>query len=89
MLRLRKILGHLNVIFGGMFLTFFWLDRAYPAMSFLDNTISKWLLCVFSLAALTSAAVNLTEIHRRELEDARASGRNDKPAPYKRPSPPR
>lgn len=69
----RKILAHLNVIFAGMFLTFFIIDRFNPAMCFIDNDISKWLLCCFSLTALALAVISLSAIHRRELAQARSA----------------
>ena len=67
----RKVLSHLNVIFGGMFLTLFIFDRFNPTMSLIDNSISKWLLCCFSLTALALAVITLRAIHRRELMQAR------------------
>lgn len=69
MLKARKILSHLLIILGGMFLTFFWLDRRNPAMLFIDNEISKWLLLCFSLIALALAIITLVTIRRLELRD--------------------
>ena len=67
MLKIRKILSHLVVILGGMFLTFFCIDRVNTAMAFIDNEISKWLLFCFSLIAMALAIINLVTIRRREL----------------------
>ena len=67
MLKVRKILSHLVIILGGMFLTFFCIDRVNTAMAFIDNEISKWLLLCFSLIALALAIINLVTIRRREL----------------------
>ena len=69
MLKIRKILSHLVVILGGMFLTFFCIDRVNTAMAFIDNEISKWLLFFFSLLALALAIITLVTIRRRELRD--------------------
>jgi len=77
MLKVRKILSHLMIILGGMFLTFFWLDRVNPAMCFIDNEISKWLLLCFSLVALTSAIITLVIIHRQDLKRAMGQKRGE------------
>jgi membrane protein implicated in regulation of membrane protease activity len=69
MLKVRKVLSHLLIILGGMFLTFFWIDRVNPAMCFIDNEISKWLLLCFSLIALALAIITLAAIHRLELRE--------------------
>lgn len=77
MLKVRKILSHLMVILGGMLLTFFWLDRVNPAMCFIDNEISKWLLLCFSLVALTLAIITLVIIHRQDLKRAAGQKRGE------------
>lgn len=73
----RKVLSHLNVIFAGMFLTFLIVDRFNPTMSFIDNDISKWLLCCFSLTALALAVITLRAIHRRELVQAQSAAERE------------
>lgn len=77
MLKVHKLLSHLMIILGGMFLTFFWLDRVNPAMCFIDNEISKWLLLCFSLIALTSAIITLTILHRQDLQRTMRKKRDD------------
>ncbi len=66
MLRLQKLLSHLTMILGGMFLTFFLIDRVNTAMCFLDNEISKWLLFCFSVCAITLCILTLLRIRREE-----------------------
>lgn len=78
MRKARKILSHLTIILGGMFLTFFWLDRRNPAMSFIDNEISKWLLLCFSVIGLTLAIITLVTIRRLDLREKNNAQKRDK-----------
>jgi hypothetical protein len=68
MLQIRKILSHLTVIFGGMFLTFFLIDRVNTAMGFIDSEISKWVLFCFSLTAIAQGILSLISIRWQERE---------------------
>ncbi len=77
MRKARKILSHLTIILGGMFLTFFWLDRRNPAMLFIDNEISKWLLLCFSLIALALAIITLVTMRRLDFRERDKAQKRD------------
>lgn len=66
MLKILKFLSHLDIILGGMFLTFFIIDRFNPAMDFLGNDISKWLLCLLSADTIIVAVLSLVAIRAGE-----------------------
>ena len=86
MLKVHKILSHLVIILGSMFLIFFCIDRVNTAMAFIDNEISKWLLFFFSLLALGLAIINLVTIHRRELREKikdESTSIAEQPPPFK------
>ena len=68
MLQIRKILSHMTIILGGMFATFFWLDRFNPGMGFVDSAISRWILLCFSLTAISQGILSLISIRWQERE---------------------
>ncbi len=49
---LLRIIPHLCLILSLMMLTFFIIDLINPSMAFLNNTITKYLLALFSLLSL-------------------------------------
>lgn len=67
-MRFLKLVSHLNIILGGMFMTFFLIDRVNTAMGFIDNDISKWLLLIMSMLTITQAAAGLRIIRKAERE---------------------
>ncbi len=46
------LLPHLTLILSLMILTFFVIDQFNEAMAFLNNAITKWLICVFSVLTM-------------------------------------
>ena len=50
MSKAQRILRHTTVILSWMFLVFLVLDQFNPMMNFIDNAISRWLLCAFCLS---------------------------------------
>lgn len=46
---LGRILPHAVLILAVMMLTFFCIDLVNSSMAFLNNTMTKWLLAIFSL----------------------------------------
>ena len=62
----QKAVSHATIILAGMFITLSILDRGHPAMHFLNNAISRVLLCLLSIFALVHAIVNLIHIRQRE-----------------------
>lgn len=69
----RKLLPHVNIILGLMFLTFYILDKFNGAMNFIANDISKGLLLAFTITSMIDAAFliqNNRARARRQLERA-------------------
>lgn len=56
---LKKCLPHLTLIFSLMMLTFFIIDSINPSMAFLGNSITKTLLCIFSVLTLILSLLSI------------------------------
>ena len=48
-----KVLDHLTVIFGMVFLVFLVLDQFNPLMDFTGNSTSRWMLAVFCVSCIS------------------------------------
>ena len=46
------VLTHLTVILSFMFVVFLILDQFNPMMNFVDNGVSRWLLCALCLGCI-------------------------------------
>ena len=66
---LLNVLPHINIVLAVTLLTFFVVDRYNRAMSFIDNDITKWMLCVFCGTVLVEAIA--TVIYRRMIAKER------------------
>ncbi len=66
MRRWIKILSYPCIVLAGMFLVFCFIDRVNPAMEFITSDLSKLLLLVFTLFALSSTILTLVYVRRRE-----------------------
>jgi len=54
-----KLLPHLTLVFSLMMLTFFVIDCINRSMAFLNNGMTKGLLCVFSVLVLISSVISI------------------------------
>lgn len=62
----KRLLPHLCVVFAGMFITFYVIDKFNSAMSVIgNNPIEKSLLLVFSIVAVIVSAMLIYK-QRRE-----------------------
>ena len=52
---LRKLLPHAAIIISAMYFVFFFIDRVNPAMAFINNDLTKILLCVLCVVAICNA----------------------------------
>lgn len=52
---LRKLLPHAAIIISAMYFVFFFIDRVNPAMAFINNDLTKILLCVLCVIAICNA----------------------------------
>ena len=50
MSKLHSVFSHLTVILSAMFVVFLVLDQFNPMMNFVDNDISRWLLCALCIS---------------------------------------
>ena len=62
---LTRTLSHLVLILAFMMITFFCIDLVNPSMAFLNNSITKYLLALFSLFSLI---LSLVFIFREEKD---------------------
>ena len=63
---MRRLLAHSAIIISGMYLVFFFIDRVNPAMSFIDNSITKYLLVALSVLSVVNGIQVIAQT-RREL----------------------
>lgn len=50
-------LPHINIVLAMVLLVLFVTDRYNRAMAFINNDITKWMLCVFCVTSLLQAIV--------------------------------
>ena len=62
---LLNILPHINIVLAFTMLTFFVVDRYNRAMSFINNDITKWMLCIFCVTVVVEAIA--TVLYRRMM----------------------
>lgn len=63
---LRKLFAHVAIIISCMYVVFYLIDRVNPAMSFIDNDITKPLLLVLGLLSIINA-IQVIADERRKL----------------------
>ena len=62
---IRKIIPHATIVLCNMYVVFYLIDRVNPAMEFITNNITKFLIllmCIFS----TVNAILLIRVQRRQ-----------------------
>ncbi len=59
------ILPHLTLVLSVMILTFFVIDQFNEAMAFLNNAITKWLICIFSVLTLILSVLSAIRGEKR------------------------
>lgn len=59
------ILPHLTLVLSVIILTFFVIDQFNEAMAFLNNTITKWLICIFSVLTLILSVLSAIRGEKR------------------------
>lgn len=52
-----SVLPHINITLAMVLLVLFVTDRYNRAMAFINNDITKWMLCVFCVTSLLQAIV--------------------------------
>ena len=76
---LRKLLPHAAIIISAMYFVFFFIDRVNPAMAFINNDLTKILLCVLCVIAICNAIFviryNRARARRQQRQTA-AQGKN-------------
>ena len=63
---MRKLLPHVTIVMCLMYAVFFGIDRVNPAMAFIDNEITKWLLLFLCLFSIVEAVWLIADDRRRE-----------------------
>lgn len=68
---LRNILTlvpHVSIVISGMMIVFFIIDRFNDAMGFMESDVTKVLIFILSISAITTAV--LAMVYRTRLEEA-------------------
>lgn len=69
--RIWGFFAHSSIIIGTMFVVFFVIDRFNPAMEFLTSSLSKWLIFILAICAITTglySAIFLFQKQKRRDE---------------------
>lgn len=64
--RIWDFLCHADIVLGSIFVVLFWLDRANPAMEFINSDISKGLLLFFCLCAIANGVTGAVYLFKKE-----------------------
>lgn len=59
------VLPHITLVLSVMILTFFVIDQFNESMAFLNNTITKWLICIFSVLTLILSVLSAIRSEKR------------------------
>ena len=62
---IRKIIPHATIVLCNMYVVFYLIDRVNPAMEFITNNITKFLILLMCILS-TVNAVMLIRVHRRQ-----------------------
>ena len=76
---LRKLLPHAAIIISAMYFVLFFIDRVNPAMAFINNDMTKILLCVLCVIAICNAVFVIRYNRaraRRQQQRTAAQGKN-------------
>lgn len=68
MRKLSALLPHLCIILSGMLLTFFILDQINPAMAFINNEITKWLMLLQAVLTIICCILLIIFQRRKRKE---------------------
>lgn len=68
---LKRILPHISLVLGNMYIVFFLIDRVNTAMQFIDNNITKWLLLIFAIISAINSIYLIREERRRIAAEER------------------
>ena len=66
------VLTHLTVILSFMFVVFLILDQFNPMMNFVDNGVSRWLLCALCLSGILRSILCWRHSGREEAGEERS-----------------
>lgn len=68
-----SVLPHINIALAAVLLVLFVTDRFNRAMAFINNDITKWMLCVFCVTSLLQAIIFAYK-RRKEIDNRRENG---------------
>ena len=82
---LRKIIPHATIVLCNMYVVFYLIDRVNPAMEFITNEITKFLILLMCILSTVNAALIIYDQRRRR----KMMNNRRRPAPpvnaYRRP----
>lgn len=71
----RKLIPHLTIICGMMYVVFFVIDRVNPSMNFIDNDLTKFLLLFMSLITIVNSILLISSMRREQRAAVEAQRR--------------
>lgn len=63
---LRKLLPHAAIIISVMYFVFYFIDRVNPAMAFINNGMTKVLICILGVISILESVCLIRENRARE-----------------------
>ena len=63
---LRGLLPHITIALAVVLLALFILDQFNRAMTFINNSITKWMLAVFCVLVIIQAILFIIELRKRK-----------------------
>lgn len=76
---LRKIIPHATIVLCNMYVVFYLIDRVNPAMEFITNNITKFLLLLMCILSTVNAALLIRDQRRRRREQLRRPAERIRP----------
>ena len=71
MKKVLQVLPHICIILSGMLLTFFIIDQINPAMAFINNEITKWLIGVTAVLSIMNCIVLTVCLQKKKRNSSR------------------
>lgn len=63
---LRRIIPHATIVLCNMYVVFYLIDRVNPAMEFITNNITKFLILLMCILSTVNAALLIRDQRRRK-----------------------
>lgn len=70
--KIKRLLPSAGIVLAGMYIVFYLIDRVNPAMAFINNEITKYLLLALCIVTIAQACMTISETRRLERKRMQA-----------------